>query len=100
MDSLEAHARFVYDLRQRIVFRSRPRGCRRFVPALDDHGALGIGRARTVLFNKADPGFVEQLGLPCFCIRHPAILADGVRPQKPAVRAGGDRTRNAALGGV
>jgi hypothetical protein len=41
-----------------------------------------------VLFNKADPGFVEQLGLPCFCIRHPAILADGVRPQKPAGEGG------------
>jgi hypothetical protein len=57
------------------------------VSALDDHGALGIGRARTVLFNKADPGFVEQLGLPCFCVRHSGILADGVRLCKsPRVR--------------
>jgi hypothetical protein len=54
-----------------------------------------------VLFNKADPGFVEQLGLPCFCVRHSAILADGVRPCKsPRVRASGDRTRNAARSGV
>ncbi|MGM5050343.1 hypothetical protein AB8A20_15835 [Tardiphaga sp. 604_B6_N1_1] len=88
MDSLEAHARLVQDLRQRIVFRSRPKGCRRFVPARGDHGALGIGRARTVLFNKADPGFVEQLGLPCFCVRHSGILTDGVRPQKPAGEGG------------
>lgn len=57
------------------------------MPALGDHGALGIGRARTVLFNKADPGFVEQLGLPCFCVRHSGILADGVRLCKsPRVR--------------
>lgn len=100
MDSLKSHARFVQDLRQRIVFRSRPRGCRRFEPALDEHGALGIGRARTVLFNKADSEFVEQLGLPCFCVGHSATLADGARPQKPANGGGGDRTRNAALGGV
>lgn len=90
MDSLKAHARFVQDLRQRIVFRSCPRGFRRFVPALDDHGARCIARARTVLFNKADPGFVEQLGLPCFCFRHLAILADGVLSCKsPRVRAVG-----------
>jgi hypothetical protein len=70
------------------------------VPSLDDHGALGIGRARTVLFNKAYPGFVKQLGLPLFCIRHPDTLPDGVRPGKrPQATAGGDRTRNVALSG-
>jgi len=101
MDRLEAHARFVQDLRQRIVFRSCPRGCRRLVPALYDHRALGIDRARTVLFNKADPGFVEQFGLPCLCLRHAAILARCRAPSKSRqVRAGGDRTRNAALSGV
>lgn len=99
MDSIEAHARFVQDLGQRIVFRRRPRGCRRFVLLFDQHGALGVGRARTVLFNKADPGFIEQLGLPCFCVRHSIILADGVRPCK-SLRVGGDRTRNAARSGV
>lgn len=83
MDRLEAHARFVQDLRQWIVFRRRRRrGRRRFLLLFDDHGTLRIGRARTVLFNKADPGFVEQLGLPCFCVRHSAILADDMRSAK------------------
>jgi hypothetical protein len=54
-----------------------------------------------VLFNKADPGFVEQFGLPCLCLRHAAILARCRAPSKSRqVRAGGDRTRNAALSGV